>query len=126
MLTGEALAVAFEPQSLIVMGDASGFSDEPYGAVRAGHPIIRCQWPLPLITRMSSCGVIFSGNGEDHTTVGRRRGQIVAGYPVHPWGSAGDHAGNCPYLMRDSDTLSGTSLSMSRGVEDHAAVRAEH
>jgi hypothetical protein len=37
MLTGEALAVAFEPQSLIVMGDASGFSDEPYGAVRAGH-----------------------------------------------------------------------------------------
>ena len=83
MLTGEALAVAFEPQSLIVMGDASGFSDEPYGAVRAGHPIIRCQWPLPLITRMSSCGVIFSGNGEDHTTVGRRRGQIVAGYPVH-------------------------------------------
>jgi hypothetical protein len=48
MPTGEALAVAFEPQSLIVMGDASGFSDEPYGAVRAGHPIIRCQWPLPL------------------------------------------------------------------------------
>jgi hypothetical protein len=41
MLTGEALAVASEPSSLIVMGDASGFSDEPFGAVGVGHRIIR-------------------------------------------------------------------------------------
>ncbi len=36
-LTGEALAVAFEPSSLIVMGVACGAGDEPLGAVGVGH-----------------------------------------------------------------------------------------
>src|SRR5262249_42212165 len=65
LLTGDALAIAFEPSSLIVIGDASGFSDELFGAVGVDHRKIRGTWPLPLITRMS-CGVIVGGNGEGH------------------------------------------------------------